>query len=92
MNLAEVGLALLFFVFYAVGQRSSALLALVSCVMTASKTISYALIDVSENFSHSGHNTPFDFWVVYVLPSSFWVVFPVLVCWVIISRIWSELL
>ena len=91
MNLVEVAVALLFFGFAALGQRGAALLAVISCVMTASNTIAYALIDVNENYAHSAHNTPFDFWVAYVFPSSLWVVFPIAVTTTIVSRLWQEL-
>ena len=91
MNLVEVAIAVLFFTFHSVGQRGAALCAIISCVMTASKTIAYALIDVNSGYSHSGHNTPADFWLLYVLPSSLWVVFPLAVVAVVTTRVWGEL-
>ena len=39
MNLVEVALLALFACYAAIGQRGAALLALISCVMTAAKTI-----------------------------------------------------
>ena len=56
MNLVEV--ALLFFAaaFASIGQRGASLLVIVSCVMTAAKTVAYFLIDYNENWKMTGHN------------------------------------
>jgi hypothetical protein len=91
LNLVEVALLGLWALYSALGQRGAALLALISCAMTASKTVLYLAQDGLSGWKHTAHNAPADFWLLYILPSSLWVVFPTLVVAVIVSRLWREL-
>jgi len=91
MNLVEVALLALYACYAAIGQRGAALLALISCIMTAAKTIAYFLIDYNENWRATGHNDTQTWWTLFFLPSSLWIILPVLVATTIIQRIWREL-
>jgi hypothetical protein len=91
--LGQRGAALLglWALYAALGQRGAALLALISCAMTASKTVLYLAQDGLSGWKHSAHNSPSDFWLLYILPSSLWIVFPTLIVATIVSRLWREL-
>jgi hypothetical protein len=91
LNLVEVALLGLWALYSALGQRGAALLALISCAMTASKTVLYLAQDGLSGWKHSAHNSPSDFWLLYILPSSLWIVFPTLIVATIVSRLWREL-
>ena len=91
MNLVEVALLALFACYAAIGQRGAALLALISGVMTAAKTIAYFMIDWNEGWRMTGHNDAQTWWTLFFLPSSLWVVMPLLVATTIVARVWREL-
>lgn len=41
------------------------------------------LYDILGGFAHTGHNTPFDLYVVYMLPNSLWIIVPLVVTFVL---------
>jgi hypothetical protein len=51
----------------------------------------YFLIEYNEGWRMTRHNSAEDFWGLFVLPSSLWIIFPTLVAATIISRLWREL-
>jgi hypothetical protein len=64
---------------------------LVSCTMTVSKTVLYFMMDKVAGNVFTGHNNWNDFLLMYVLPSSFWIVLPSIVIYMIFNRISYEI-
>eukprot|EP00743_Colponemidia_sp_Colp-15_P006770 GILK01007300.1.p1 GENE.GILK01007300.1~~GILK01007300.1.p1 ORF type:complete len:165 (+),score=9.02 GILK01007300.1:46-540(+) len=78
-NLMEVCLAYLALIAHHRKSRLSLILALVSCVMTWSKTAIYLGDEFISHMKFTRHNSPSDLLLLYIIPSSFWLVCP-LVC------------
>lgn len=43
------------------------------------KTVIYFTLEHLSGYVYTGHNAPFDFWFLYILPSSVWIILPLLV-------------
>ncbi|BEJ11983.1 hypothetical protein CspHIS471_0204430 [Cutaneotrichosporon sp. HIS471] len=89
MNIVET---IFNFISLALGDHPAApLIALISLVMTASKTDLYFLQEVFCDWCNTGHNPPFRFWTVWVLTNGTWIVVPTIAAIVLTAGLIREL-
>lgn len=77
MNLIEVTMTMFYLHFVYEESAFANVVAIIISTCTAYKTIAYFLIEAGTNWSHIHAATNEDFWVWYILPSSFWIILPV---------------
>ncbi|KAL6066735.1 hypothetical protein QOT17_009319 [Balamuthia mandrillaris] len=84
MNLVEVAICFIGLFQYHKGNSSAPFYFFVSQLMCGAKTVLYFLTEVCSGFEFTGHSLQqgdhLRFYTQFVLPSSFWVIFPLLVC------------
>lgn len=89
MNIAET---ILNVVTLALGDHPAApVIALISLVMTASKTDLYFLQEYFCGWCNTGHNPPFRFWSVWVATNGTWILVPTIAAVVVASGLILEL-
>ncbi|GAA5979215.1 hypothetical protein JCM10908_002840 [Rhodotorula pacifica] len=79
MNVVESILNVIFLVLAARHSPVAVLVGAIATAMTASKTILYWLCDILSDWSMTGHNSRFDWWLLYALPNGPWILFPTLI-------------
>jgi hypothetical protein len=57
----------------------------------AYKTVIYFVLEFLSGFEYTKHNDAQTFWLSYILPSSIWIVMPVLVIFILATRIVDRL-
>jgi len=86
LNLVEVAVLLVALFAHFKGKPSAVFWAFTTCLMTAAKTACYFLTEICSGFEYTGAalavGDHYTFWVVFVIPSSFWLIIPLIVCWV----------
>lgn len=87
LNLLEVLLSVLYLLTPAKSQSLAAVIAVVTATCTAYKTIIYFLIDYFMGWRNSAHLQGASFWYSYVLPSSFWIVVPLLIICTVVPKL-----
>lgn len=70
-------------------ERYASVFALVASAMTCAKTVLYFLMEISSDFSHTGHNTRTTFYSLFVLPNGIWILVPFLCC-IVLGRSLAE--
>ncbi|KAG0664386.1 hypothetical protein C6P46_001431 [Rhodotorula mucilaginosa] len=79
MNVVESVLNVVFLVLAARHSPVAVLIGAIATAMTASKTVLYWLCDILSDWSMTGHNSRFDWWLLYAIPNGPWIVIPGLI-------------
>ena len=90
-NLAEVALGALFLLLANYNSAASNVVGVVASAMTAWKTVIYFTLEALSGWKYTKHNDVQTFWLQFVLPSSIWIVLPVLVIVALSGAIVSKL-
>lgn len=90
-NLFEVALAALFLLLANYNDPASCVVGIVASTATAYKTVIYFALEAASGWKYTKHNDDFTFWTSFILPSSFWIVVPVLVIATLSARIAAKL-
>lgn len=91
LNLAEVAATVVYLLLANWSDVQANVLAIVISSATAYKTITYFVIEAASGWENTAHNNSRDFWLGYILPSSFWIVVPLLVIGAVSNRVTQKL-
>jgi hypothetical protein len=64
---------------------------IIASTATAYKTVIYFALEAASGWKYTKHNDALTFWTQFVLPSSFWIVVPVLVIITLTARVADKL-
>ncbi|GAA5936839.1 hypothetical protein JCM3775_002722 [Rhodotorula graminis] len=76
MNIVESVLNIVYLWLARRESPEAVLVGFTGATMTSAKTILYWLRDWQGGWDATGHNTPWDFWVLFALPNGAWIVAP----------------
>ena len=90
-NLGETALAALFLLLVNYNSPASNLVGIIASTATAWKTVIYFALEALSGWKYTKHNDAQTFWLQFVLPSSIWIVMPVLVIAALCARVHAKL-
>ncbi|ORY96346.1 hypothetical protein BCR43DRAFT_491535 [Syncephalastrum racemosum] len=93
MNLIETALNFLYLAMVSaqkpIGQAN--LVGFSAAILTTAKTVLYWLVEWFSGMQHTGHNTPSDFLILWVIPNGAWIVAPTVIAWVLGRDLFARL-
>ena len=91
LNLAEVAATCLFLLLANYNDALSNIFGIIISTATSYKTVTYFVLEALSGWKYTKHNDDFTFWTSYILPSSIWIIVPVLVIITLSTRIMTKL-